>query len=163
MKKTFVGIDPGLSGAIAVYNRGAGKILAVYDMPTVTVGRTKKIRQVNEMELAKIISIADPQEAIIEEVHAMPQQGVSSTFRLGDAFGVIKGVLAGLGIPFKTVHPQTWKKAYGLGWNKGDSRQLASRTWPDMASFYSRVKDDGRAEASLLAEFLAHNSRSGGQ
>jgi crossover junction endodeoxyribonuclease RuvC len=97
---------------------------------------------------------------VIEDVHAMPKQGVSSSFSFGRALGVAEGVLAGNGLSLRYVSPAKWKKALGLSSDKGVSRRRADKgvsrrraieLWPEHAKAFERVKDDGRAEAALLA------------
>ncbi len=89
--------------------------------------------------------------AYIEQVGAMPGQGVSSMFAFGEAFGLAKGVLAGLGIPVQSVPPARWKRALGLNSGKDAARAKAAATWPQQAGEFKRVKDDGKAEAALIA------------
>lgn len=158
MAKVILGVDPGLSGALASVSLETGKLIAVYDMPIFSKkGSKKAINEINDQELAFLVGTINPYLAVVEAVSAMPGQGVTSTFRLGAAFGTIKGVLAGIGTPFVTIHPATWKKEMRLSGDKAMSRQMATRTWPDMSKHFSRVKDDGRAEAALLALWLRNN------
>lgn len=156
MAQVILGVDPGLSGALAAVSLSTGKLIAVYDMPVFSKkGSGKKmVNEINDQQLAHLIGCISPTIAVIEQIGAMPGQGVTSMFRMGAAFGTIKGVLAGLSIPFTTVHPATWKKQMKLTKDKALSRQIASREWPDMAKSFARVKDDGRAEAALLAKWL---------
>lgn len=155
-----LGIDPGLSGALALLDPH-GKLVDVQDMPTMIrgsgKGRTK--HQVNASALSKIIrfmscaaSVSErmPISAVVEHVSAMPGQGVSSMFSMGDSFGVIRGVLAALEIPMETVHPRRWKKqARLLGAEKDAARTVASQLYPQ--ADLSRKKDIGRADAILIA------------
>ena len=90
-------------------------------------------------------------KAIIEQVNAMPGQGVTSMFAFGESFGLAKGVLAGLKIPTSTVTPGKWKKALQLNAGKDGSRAKAAQIWPEHAGEFKRVKDDGKAEACLIA------------
>jgi crossover junction endodeoxyribonuclease RuvC len=155
MAKVILGVDPGLSGALAAVSLETGKLIAVYDMPTFSKkGSKKTINEINDQELAYLVGIIEPSLAVVEGVNAFPGQGVTSMFRLGAAYGTIKGVLAGMGIPFVTAHPATWKKDMRLSGDKALSRQTATRQWPDMSTHFKRVKDDGRAEAALLALWL---------
>jgi crossover junction endodeoxyribonuclease RuvC len=89
---------------------------------------------------------------VVEQVHAMPRQGVSSTFSFGKACGMIEGVVAARGLPIAWVTPQRWKKAMGVTADKNSSRQLAINLWPNEAELFKRVKDADRAEAALIAE-----------
>ena len=152
MANVVLGIDPGLSGAIAALHMDSGKLISVFDMPTFERrGSKKAVREINDQELTNLIVAMAPSFGVIEAVSAMPGQGVTSMFRMGAAFGTAKGVMAGLGIPFVAVHPATWKKGMKLSGDKALSRQMATRQWPDMSKSFARVKDDGRAEAALLA------------
>lgn len=151
----IIGIDPGASGAIAILEAN-GKFVQVFDMPAVevTVGGKLKRRVSPEMLAAELKLYANQgARACIEQVGAMPGQGVSSMFAFGESFGLAKGVLAGLGIPVTTVTPGKWKKALQLNSGKDGSRAKAAQLWPLNAGEFKRVKDDGRAEAALIAEW----------
>ena len=143
----ILGVDPGLSGAIALVGDGH---LAVRDMPT--AGELKR-RVIVTAELAGIIRAWAPDCAVIEKVHAMPKQGVSSSFRFGQALGAIEGVLGALLIPVEYVTPQSWKKHYRLTANKDDARLRAIHNWPRLSDELSRKKDADRAEALLIAKY----------
>ena len=151
MAKLIAGIDLGLSGAIAIYD-SQGPVF-VHDMP-IAPKTTGKGNEVEPYQLAKILTGVSV--AYIEEVAAMPGQGVSSVFKFGDCRGVARGVLAGLGCATHFVRPQAWKRAAGLlKKDKGASRTLAMRMWPGLSDQLSRKKDDGRAEALLIGYFAA--------
>ena len=151
--KIFLGVDPGASGAIAVL-REDGVLLEVIDMPVVElkVGKATK-RRVSPEILAHALRPYAGAIAYLEQVSAMPGQGVSSMFAFGESYGIVKGVLAALGISINLVTPGTWKKAMGLNAGKDGSRARAMQMWPERVGDFKRVKDDGRAEASLIAEF----------
>ena len=142
-----LGVDPGLDGAIALLGDG---FLAVRDMPT--AGELKR-RVVVAAEAAGIIRAWTPDIAVIERVHAMPKQGVTSSFRFGQALGTIEGVLGALLIPIEYVTPQSWKKHFRLSANKDDARLRAIQTWPRIADELRRKKDADRAEALLIARY----------
>jgi crossover junction endodeoxyribonuclease RuvC len=159
-----IGIDPGLSGAVAVFYppdipiRGRG--ILVHDTPTFTLIRNKrKKREIDVYALADLLRrINEPDShAYVEQVGAMPGQGVSSVFSFGKSFGIVLGVLAALSIPVTLVTPQAWKKALGVPAAKDGARARASQLMPRATDLWARVKDDGRAEAALLAYFGAHN------
>ena len=97
--------------------------------------------------------VTDLAVAWVEDVHSMPGQGVASTFKFGRSVGVVEGALSALGIPIRWVSPAKWKKAMGLPADKGAARRRAIELWPDHAHLFARVKDDGRAEAALIAEY----------
>jgi crossover junction endodeoxyribonuclease RuvC len=151
--KIFLGVDPGASGAIAVLQED-GVLLAVIDMPVVElkVGKAMK-RRVSPEILAHALSPYAGAVAYLEQVSAMPGQGVSSMFAFGESYGIVKGVLAALGIGTHLVTPGAWKKAMGLNAGKDGSRARAIQMWPSHVGDFKRIKDDGRAEACLIAEF----------
>jgi crossover junction endodeoxyribonuclease RuvC len=148
----IIGIDPGAGGAVAILTR-SGELVHVFDMPAVevVVGGKAKRRVSPEMLAAELKLYADQgARAVIEQVGAMPGQGVSSMFAFGEAFGLAKGVLAGLAIPTQSVTPGKWKKALQLNAGKDAARAKAAALWPAQAGEFKRVKDDGKAEAALI-------------
>jgi crossover junction endodeoxyribonuclease RuvC len=152
-----IGIDPGLSGAIAVIN-GTDN-LTIFDMPTITVERNGKAkRQVSASELALILKTAksDDCHVFVEKVSAMAGQGVTSVFSFGRSFGMIEGILAALHMPVTYVAPATWVKAVHRGAGKDASRSRAMELFPDNQADFKRVKDDGRSDASLIAYWGKH-------
>jgi crossover junction endodeoxyribonuclease RuvC len=149
----LIGVDPGASGAVAILEPD-GKLVQVFDMPVVKVvsdGKAK--RRVSAEMLASELRLYNVHTtiAVVEQVGAMPGQGVTSMFAFGQSFGMVLGVLAGLAIPTTTVSPATWKKALKLNAGKDGARAKAAQLWPSHASEFKRVKDDGRAEAALIA------------
>jgi crossover junction endodeoxyribonuclease RuvC len=151
--KYFLGIDPGASGAIAVLSE-EGHFVKVIDMPVIEVKVGKSIkRRVSAPLLAHEIGLYQNSTAILEQVSAMPGQGVSSMFAFGESYGIIKGVLAAFNISTHLVTPGAWKKSMELNASKDGSRAKAIEMWPERALDFKRVKDDGRAEACLIAEF----------
>lgn len=146
-----VGIDPGLSGAVAVLDI-SNKLLVVHDMPTTVVrsGKSDK-RQLSEPMLAAILKQVQPQHAYLEFVSAMPGQGVTSMFNFGVGYGAIRGVLAALEISLSIVSPQKWQRDLGVAKGKDANRARAAQLFPESAQIFSRVKDDGRADAALIA------------
>lgn len=149
------GIDPGLSGALAIFNPIKGTLVLI-DMPTVevAVGKSKK-RRLSEPMLAELLRPHGVEHAALEQVGAMPGQGVSSMFQFGLSYGAIRGVLAGLRIPTTNVTPQKWQRDLKVTKGKEGNRQRAAELFPAYAASFSRVKDDGRADAALLAWWLA--------
>lgn len=148
----IIGIDPGLSGAVAVLT--GTDSLAVLDMPTMTVERNGKAkRQVSATELAEIIYTMknDNCHVFVEKVSAMAGQGVTSVFSFGRSFGMIEGILAAFKLPVTYVAPATWVKAVGRGQGKDASRARAMEIFPNNQTDFKRVKDDGRADAALIA------------
>jgi len=148
-----IGIDPGAAGAVAILERD-GSLVQVLDMPSVeiTVGGKAKRRVSPEMLAAELrLFNVHATCAYIEQVSAMPGQGVSSMFAFGQAYGQALGVLAGLGIPVQVVTPSRWKRELKLNTGKDAARAMAAARWPQHAGEFRRVKDDGRAEAALIA------------
>ena len=146
----IVGVDPGKTGALALLS-DTGNLIAVEDMPV--VGPI-----ISPVLLAEIVHnwidpFAEPPygTAVVEDVHAMPKQGVASMFSFGRSLGVAEGVLAGEGLAIQYVSPAKWKRALGLTNDKGASRRRAIELWPHLGTRFARVKDDGRAEAALIA------------
>ena len=147
---TWIGIDPGLSGAIAFIDESGG--LIVHDAPTVVVKGTR--REYLTPQMAALLSGVTGRAAL-EQGIPMPRQASNTTYLMGKGGGLWEGILAASGIAYDLVPPQKWKRALGIpvGSDKGASRALASRLFPEYAHLFARVKDDGRAEASLIAEY----------
>lgn len=150
----ILGIDPGLSGAIAFYFPNHPDMIGAEDVPVVG-------KEIDAPALARRIEQMGPTIAIIEQVGAMPKQGVSSTFRFGMAYGTIRGVVQAIGVPTHLVVPTRWKKHFRLSADKEEARALAIRLWPSSRHF-ERKKDHGRAEAALIARYGAETLISGG-
>ena len=142
-----LGIDPGKNGAFAIYDTGTTKIFAA-DAP-------KVIEKIDPVTFAAELAIWSPDRAVIERVHSMPKQGVASSFNFGLAYGVVLGIVAAMKVPTLHVAPTKWKKHFGLSSDKEQSRARALQLWPERAELFKRKKDDGRAEAALLAKYGA--------
>jgi crossover junction endodeoxyribonuclease RuvC len=156
MSKYIIGVDPGLSGAIAVMS---SESLKIFDMPTMTVERNGKAkRQVSASELAELLYLYSGKDCHVycERVGAMAGQGVTSVFSFGRSFGMIEGILAALHMPVTYVAPATWVKAVHRGAGKDASRSRAMELFPDNQADFKRVKDDGRSDASLIAYWGKH-------
>tara|TARA_R110002020_G_scaffold73888_3_gene189499 strand:+ start:11648 stop:12145 length:498 start_codon:yes stop_codon:yes gene_type:complete len=148
-----LGVDPGNTGALCFLCSENGP-LGVIDMPVVPVkvGRSVKNRLSPAMLSALIEDFPfAPDCAFVEEVHAMPKQGVSSSFYFGASYGTILGILAARKTPTQTITPQKWRKLIGVRGGKGASRALAAQLQPKLAGQFARAKDDGRAESCLIA------------
>ena len=145
MYKCIMGLDPGLSGAIAIYYPDHPMQIACYDMPTNDDG-------VDGYALTKIVKQFMPDVVFIEKVHSMPKQGVASTFTFGEAYGVAKGIFYALNIPIELVTPRRWKKEFDLTSDKNQSLEMARMMWPDSDKFKLK-KHDGRAESALIAMY----------
>ena len=149
----IVGIDPGLTGAFALLDKG--ELVEVRDMPVVMVRGKGRILAWGVVDA--IVNL-NPDHVVIEEVGVMPKQGIASGFNFGYGAGVLEGVTAALARPLTLVRPNVWKRESATPTDKGAARQMASRLWPDKADLFARVKDDGRAEAALLARwYLTRN------
>ena len=140
------GIDPGLNGAIALFDMMEGH-LEVHDMPVMEIN---KKRQVNPQLLTNILEQHDA-PVFIEQVGARPGQGVSSMFNFGKSFGICLGVSAGLKLQTTTVSPVTWQRACKVEKGKDGNRLRAVQTFPNFSNLFARKKDDGRADAALIA------------
>jgi len=153
----IIGIDPGLTGAIAFIGRFG---YVVEDLPTIANGKgnAKVKRQIDAGELANIIKLHDNDEKIervyLERVSAMPKQGASSVFSLGDTYGAIRAVIATLQLPLELITPQTWKRMYRLKSDKELCRAKAIELFPKCD--LSLKKDHNRAEALLIANYGAN-------
>jgi len=151
------GIDPGISGAISIFKNN--KFVEVLDMPTMIDGKKNK-RQVNGAQFAYIIKeysngYDGEMSVIVEQVNAMPGQGVTSMFNFGQSFGVIKGVCSALNIPIYFVRPLKWKKHFDLvKTNKDASRTKAIQIYPHISDKISRKKDSNKADAILIASYF---------
>ena len=151
----IIGIDPGLSGAIAVLDNN--KVLKIYDMPVMAEGKKNK-RQLNSAQLVNIIkeNIENREETnvVVEQVNAMPGQGVTSMFNFGQTFGAIKGVCAALNLPIFFIRPSKWKKYFELiNTQKDASRTKAIEMFPKISSILAKKKDSNKADAILIASF----------
>ena len=152
----IIGIDPGLSGAIAVLDNN--KVLKIYDMPVMAEGKKNK-RQLNSAQLVNIIkeNIENREEinVVVEQVNAMPGQGVTSMFNFGQTFGAIKGVCAALNLPIFFIRPSKWKKYFELiNSSKDSSRTKAIEMYPSIANQLAKKKDVNKSDAILIARFF---------
>ena len=154
----YIGIDPGLNGAIALLDAEKG-VLSISDMPTLEVKRNNKAKkEVSPIGVAIFLGQTPAfrqSRAILERVGAMPGQGVTSVFSFGRSVGIIEGVLATMLIPIDIVTPQAWQKAAGVRGGKDGSRMRACELFPNYATLFARKKDDGRADAALMAWYAA--------
>ena len=149
---TIIGVDPGQTGAVAVL--GFDGALRVVDMPTVEIDRGGKARrEIDVAALADLLRAIDGGQAWIERVAARPGQGVASMFSFGRGVGQVEGVLAALRVPVSYVTPQAWRKTLRVPDGKDGSRLRASQIMPAYAGEWRRAKDDGRAEAALIAMY----------
>ena len=152
----IIGIDPGISGSICFFKDG--RILDVIEMPTMTDGKKNK-RQVNGSqiynEISERVNKSDKQiRVVIEQVSAMPGQGVTSMFNFGQSFGILKGICSAMQLPMFFVRPAKWKKYFNLiNSEKDASRTRAIEIFPYFSSQLSKKKDSNKADAILIASF----------
>ena len=153
----IIGIDPGISGSICFFQDG--KIVDVVEMPIMTEGKKNK-KQVNGSqifnEILKRIKNTDKKDikVVIEQVSAMPGQGVTSMFNFGQSFGILKGICSAMQLPMYFVRPAKWKKYFNLiNSEKDASRTRAIEIFPYFSSELSRKKDTNKADAILIANF----------
>jgi len=154
----IIGIDPGINGAICLFKDG--KIVDVFEMPKMAVGKKNK-SQVNASQIFNEIQKAVEGEdktkviAVIEQVSAMPGQGVTSMFNFGQSFGVLKGIFSAMQIPMDFVSPVKWKKFFNLiNTNKDASRTKAIEIYPYFSSKLSKKKDVNKSDAILIGRFF---------
>ena len=153
----IIGIDPGITGSICFFEDG--KIIDVVDMPNMAEGKKNK-KQVNGAQIFHEISLKikglkkEEIKVVIEQVSAMPGQGVTSMFNFGQSFGVIKGICAAMQLPIFFVRPAKWKKHFDLiNTQKDASRTKAIEKFPKISSILSKKKDSNKADAILIASF----------
>ncbi len=150
-----IGIDPGLSGAIAILENK--KVLGIFEMPVMPEGKKNK-RQLNSAQLVNIlrdnVKINEEIAVVVEQVNAMPGQGVTSMFNFGQTFGAIKGVCAALNLPIYLVRPSKWKKHFELiNSSKDSSRTKVIEMYPSLSAQLSKKKDVNKSDAILIARF----------
>ena len=153
----IIGIDPGISGSICFFQDG--KIIDVVEMPTMTEGKKNK-KQVNGSQIFNEISARINRldnkdiKVVVEQVSAMPGQGVTSMFNFGQSFGILKGICSAMQLPIYFVRPAKWKKYFNLiNSEKDASRTRAIEIFPYFSSHLSRKKDSNKADAILIASF----------
>jgi len=154
----IIGIDPGISGSICFFENG--KVMDIIEMPNMAEGKKNK-RQVNGAqiynEILSRIKNYNKEEikVVIEQVSAMPGQGVTSMFNFGQSFGVLKGICSAMQLPMYFVRPAKWKKYFNLiNSEKDASRTKAIQIFPYISSQLSKKKDANKADAILLASFF---------
>ena len=153
----IIGIDPGINGSICFFKNN--KIQEVIEMPTMTEGKKNK-KQVNGSqiynEILKRIKNIDKKDikVIIEQVSAMPGQGVTSMFNFGQSFGILKGICSAMQLPMYFIRPAKWKKYFNLIKSEKDaSRTKAIEIFPYFSSNLAKKKDSNKADAILIASY----------
>ena len=153
----IIAIDPGINGAICFFENG--EVKDVFEMPTMAEGKKNK-RQVNGHQMYNELTFRIKEykkqniNVVVEQVSAMPGQGVTSMFNFGQSFGVIKGICAAMQLPIFFVRPAKWKKHFELiNTQKDASRTKAIEMFPKISSILSKKKDSNKADAILIASF----------
>ena len=151
----IIGIDPGLSGAIAVLENN--KVLNIFDIPVMSEGKKNK-RQLNSALLVNLLkeNINKEEEVavVVEQVNAMPGQGVTSMFNFGQTFGALKGICAALELPIFFVRPSKWKKHFELiNSSKDSSRTKVIEMYPTLSTQLTKKRDVNKSDAVLIAKF----------
>jgi crossover junction endodeoxyribonuclease RuvC len=170
-----MGIDPGLSGGLALIDTRTGEVV-VDDMPVLVVSskkvRVKKGKKAGTLRKKDKLTVDgkavgdwvekyEPDVAVVEAVASRPEQGVVSVFAFGEAFGAVCGAVAAMNIPVQRVAPSVWKRRLGLiGVDKKASLKVARKLYKRAEARLGRVKDNGRAEALLIAHYSTLNTKS---
>lgn len=139
----ILGIDPGRNGALAVLSdetRDGAYRVKTHDMPDTASGLH-----------SLLLSLSPVAFAVVEKPFYPHGIGATNIARIAEAYGALKATLLFCGIPTREVRPKEWKAALNLGSDKAASRQMASMLFPDDTGQWARAKDDGRAEAALIA------------
>ncbi len=153
----IIGIDPGLSGGISILEEK--KVIGIFDMPVMAEGKKNK-KQLNSAQLVNILNNHIHQSGetvvVVEQVNAMPGQGVTSMFNFGQSFGAIKGICAALNLPIFFVRPSKWKKYFELiNSSKDSSRTKVIEMYPSLSNQLSRKKDVNKSDAILIARYYS--------
>lgn len=154
----IAGIDPGFKGAVVILSDDGKTILDVTSMPV----STKKLRSGKERTTMNLKSLAnfltvDLRFVVVEDVHAMPKQGVAGMFNFGRNVGQIEGVAGALGHQILRVKPEVWKPALGLSQKKDEAIALACRLWSPQSALFRARLGEGKAEAALIAYFASQS------
>ena len=154
------GVDPGLSGALAIADFSSGSLI-VHDMPTlnIKVGGSNR-RRLDLTRLCDIclqLQLFGVELVCVEDVWGFPGQGATAAFWLGHSVGAANTAIAAARVPMMPVQPKLWKKVLGIPSDKDSARRKAMQLWPRHTEIFERQKDDGRAEAALIAAFAAQH------
>ena len=152
----IIGIDPGLRGAVAFLKKG--KVINLFEMPIMSEGKKNK-RQLNSAQLVNIIKESvqknDDTAIVVEQVNAMPGQGVTSMFNFGQSFGILKGICSAMNLSVYYVRPAKWKKYFNLiNTEKDASRTRAIEIFPYFSAQLSKKKDNNKADAILISSYF---------
>ena len=157
----FLGIDPGLSGAVALWTPER-KALDVFDMPTLKLKPNSDKRTLDVIELARLLDGVCKWSvtlAVIEQAGPRPNDGIRAAFGAGANWGSTYGALAAQFVPIDIIAPHVWKTAMRVTAAKDSSLDMVKKTLPQHAHFFARKKDEGRAEATLIALYAERRFR----
>lgn len=148
----IIGVDPGVGGALALLDTERWT-LHLADMPQESGVKNRKA--VSPAGVADLIEAARPDHVFVEHVHSSPQMGVASAFSFGRSYGIVLGAAQRAGATLTEIKPAEWKRKTRTPKDKGGARKRAGQLFPSGTAFFSRVKDDGRAEAAVIALYGA--------
>lgn len=149
----ILGVDPGHKGALCLVDISVPRLVAYIDMPTAFTISGKRVINTEKLNVFLDLWGSSVNFALIEDVHSMPKQGVVSMFNFGEQKGILTGALSAFNIETRFVKPVVWKSGMGLSSDKNESRALAMELMPESRVFFIRARDEGRAEAALIALF----------
>lgn len=152
MSTIILGVDPGKTGALSFLDIDRHQLF-IADMPVIPVGKSEKRTEVSSHKIFDLLDRYEPSHAFIEDVWSLPTDGHVGAFSFGDAYGTVKGVLGAYGLDFNRVLPNLWKKNLKVPADKNEARQRAMELFPDSEDLFQRVRDDGRAESSMISLF----------
>ena len=151
----FLGIDPGLDGAVAAINAD-GDLVWIRDTPTITIGKKRKTRHLLGLEMREILTNVLDGYVVIEEQQSRPGQGRVSIYKTGRGFGLWEGIVLGLMLPYDTVTPQKWtaRLCRGIIGSDAKARSIirAQRRFPTIDLNCNKERKGGRADAANLAD-----------
>lgn len=153
-----IGIDPGLSGGMAIYDVVEEKLVEARALPVEVIQKGRHTdKNIDEYAFASMIAEAveahDVELVVIEKVHSSPQMGVASSFKFGDNYGIVRMAATIYAPRVEYITPQKWKARLMLSFDKNQSLKMARELFGD--EWFPRKKDDGLAEASLIAMYAA--------
>jgi crossover junction endodeoxyribonuclease RuvC len=152
----WLGCDPGLYGAVALWDDDLD-VLVIEDAPVahIEVGKSKNRAVYLDHEYARLVRALCPDRFVIEKVGGLTGQSASASFNFGAGYGLLRGFAAMLNVPVDFIAPPVWRARLRVPPGKDGSRLRASQIFPVYTSKFSRKKDDGRAEAALLARCVS--------
>lgn len=153
----IVGVDPGASGALALWRPDG--LVATVDMPVLLIRRGASDKaEVSALGIVDLLAEWRPTHVVIEQVGGIPGQSAPAAFNFGRAAGAVEYIARALGYLVVMVAPVVWKKAMRVNGGKDGSRATAVNLWPQHRAMFARKRDDGRAEAALIAEWFGREA-----